>query len=152
MNNKFMEIYKNVVTDMTELCIKKNNDYGSSVLDTYDKFGDISYLTRITDKYNRILNLIDKENEVVDESIIDSAQDMANYLLLWIANKKLVEGYTGITDSKGNMIYEGDIVEYENMINNKTQATVEYDSGNYYLGEDKIIKLKEYGRYLKVVK
>lgn len=89
--NDFMKEYKKIVTDLSELCIKKNKDYGSSVVDTYDKFGDISYLTRITDKYNRILSLYQNkgEHEVKDESILDTALDMANYCLLWVANKNL---------------------------------------------------------------
>lgn len=91
--NDFMKEYKKIVTDLSELCIKKNKDYGSSVVDTYDKFGDISYLTRITDKYNRILSLYQNKgkHEVKDESIIDTALDMANYCLLWVANKQLVD-------------------------------------------------------------
>lgn len=89
--NDFMKKYKQIVTDLSELCIKKNKDYGSSVVDTYEKFGDISYLTRITDKYNRILSLYQNkgEHEVKDESILDTALDMANYCLLWVANKNL---------------------------------------------------------------
>ena len=71
--------------------IKKNNDYGSSVEDTYNKFGDVSYLVRITDKYNRILSLMNKEAEVNDESINDTILDMANYCCLWLASRKLSE-------------------------------------------------------------
>lgn len=87
--NSFMEEYKKIVTDTMKLCERKNNDYGSSVQDTFKKFGDISYLTRIADKYNRICSLINKENEVKDESILDTIKDMGNYCFLWCASKSL---------------------------------------------------------------
>ena len=87
--NPFMEEYEKIVTETMELCIKKNKDYGSSVEDTYERFGDVSYLVRITDKYNRICSLLDKGAEVKDESIDDTIRDMANYCFLWLASKKL---------------------------------------------------------------
>jgi len=89
--NPFMEEYKKIVTETMELCIKKNKDYGSSVQDTFERFGDISYLVRITDKYNRICNLLDKEGEIKDEGTNDSIRDMANYLFLWLASRSLKE-------------------------------------------------------------
>ena len=87
--NPFMEEYEKIVLDTMKLCIAKNKDYGSSVQDTYNKFGDVSYLVRITDKYNRICTLLDKEAEVKDESIDDTIRDMANYCFLWLASRKL---------------------------------------------------------------
>ena len=91
MMNKFMKDYKEIVEGMITTCVKKHNDYGSSVEDTYNKFGDVSYLVRITDKYNRILSLMNKEAEVNDESINDTILDMANYCCLWLASRKLNE-------------------------------------------------------------
>ena len=89
VENEFMEEYKKIVTETMELCIKKNKDYGSSVENTYEKFGDISYLVRITDKYNRICSLLNREGEVKDESIDDTIRDMANYSFLWLASRNL---------------------------------------------------------------
>ena len=91
VENEFMEEYKKIVTETMELCVKKNKDYGSSVEDTFEKFGDISYLVRITDKYNRICSLLNKEGEVKDESIDDTIRDMANYSFLWLASRNLKE-------------------------------------------------------------
>ena len=91
VENEFMEEYKKIVTETMELCIKKNKDYGSSVQDTFEKFGDISYLVRITDKYNRICSLLNREGEVKDESIDDTIRDMANYAFLWLASRNLKE-------------------------------------------------------------
>lgn len=89
--NSFMEEYERIVNETVKLCKRKNADYGSSVQDTYEKFGDISYLTRITDKYNRICSLMTKENKVKDESVIDSIKDMGNYCFLWATSKSLEE-------------------------------------------------------------
>lgn len=87
----FMEEYERIVNETVKLCKRKNADYGSSVQNTYEKFGDISYLTRITDKYNRICSLMTKENKVKDESVIDSIKDMGNYCFLWATSKSLEE-------------------------------------------------------------
>ena len=90
VENEFMEEYKKIVTETMELCVKKNKDYGSSVQDTFEKFGDISYLVRITDKYNRICSLLQNgKAEVEDESCSDSIRDMGNYLFLWLASRNL---------------------------------------------------------------
>ena len=92
VENEFMEEYKKIVTETMELCIKKNKDYGSSVQDTFEKFGNISYLVRITDKYNRICSLLQNgKAEVEDESCSDTIRDMGNYLFLWLASRNLKE-------------------------------------------------------------
>lgn len=82
-------IYQHILANLEDTYKRKNNDYGNSVGDTYDKFGDISFLTRITDKYNRILSLADKGEcgEVKDEAIEDTILDLANYCLLWLVER-----------------------------------------------------------------
>lgn len=88
--NPFMEEYERIVNETVELCKRKNADYGSSVQDTYEKFGDVSYLVRITDKYNRICFLLEnKKVEVRDESITDTIVDLANYCFLWASSRSL---------------------------------------------------------------
>lgn len=86
-------IYQYILSNLEDTYKKKNSDYGNSVGDTYEKFGDISFLTRITDKYNRILSLADKGEcgEVKDEAIEDTILDLANYCLLWLVERE----YTG---------------------------------------------------------
>ena len=88
--NPFMEEYEKIVNETMELCKRKNTDYGSSVQDTFEKFGDISYLVRITDKYNRICSLLQNgKAEVEDESITDTIVDLANYCFLWASSRNL---------------------------------------------------------------
>lgn len=92
-DDPFMEEYERIVTDTMNLCKKKNKDYGSSVQDTFKKFGDVSYLVRITDKYNRICSLLENGKvEVKDESITDTIVDLANYCFLWASSRNLQEG------------------------------------------------------------
>ena len=85
------DIYNAIITDLAETYEAKNADYGDSVGDTYKKFGDVSFLTRITDKYNRILSLADKGEcgAVRDESMDDTILDMANYCILWLVERRL---------------------------------------------------------------
>lgn len=65
--------------------IQKNQAYGNSFGDTFKKLGIISAVTRITDKYNRIVNLaINPSVDTGDESMIDSLLDMANYALMTV--------------------------------------------------------------------
>ena len=87
------DIYNAIISDLAETYEAKNADYGDSVGDTYKKFGDVSFLTRITDKYNRILSLADKGEcgAVRDESMDDTILDMANYCILWLVERRAKE-------------------------------------------------------------
>lgn len=87
---RHMEICKN----LNNVYRKKNHDYGDSFSDTYKKLGIISAITRITDKYNRLVSLAtkpDNEREVLDESINDTLLDMANYCIMTLIEKELEE-------------------------------------------------------------
>lgn len=86
-----LDIYQYILNNLQETYKNKNNDYGNSVADTYEKFGDISFLVRITDKYNRLLTLCNSnapEQMVKDEKIDDTILDLANYCLLWLVEKE----------------------------------------------------------------
>lgn len=84
-------IYDYLLNNLAETYKAKNNDYGNSVADTYEKFGCVSFLVRITDKYNRLLTLCNSnapEQKVKDEKIDDTILDLANYCLLWVVERK----------------------------------------------------------------
>lgn len=86
-----LDIYEYILNNLEETYKAKNNDYGNSVADTYEKFGDISFLVRITDKYNRLLTLCNPnapKQRVKDEKIDDTILDLANYCLLWLVEKE----------------------------------------------------------------
>lgn len=89
-----MDIYQYILNNLEETYKNKNNDYGNSVADTYKKFGDLSFLVRITDKYNRLMTLCDPnapEQKVKDEKIDDTILDLANYCLLWLVEREYKE-------------------------------------------------------------
>lgn len=90
MINKIL-IHETICKELNETYKKKNADYGDSVGELYAKLGDITLLTRISDKYNRLMNLLDpkKEGEVNYESVDDTILDMANYCIIWLMERRL---------------------------------------------------------------
>lgn len=86
-------IHKQLLDEMHDLYIRKNRDYGSSVTDTYEKFGLTSFLVRLSDKLNRVTNLTlnNKDNLVQDEKIQDTLMDLANYSILALIEMKMEE-------------------------------------------------------------
>jgi len=76
-----------IVTALNQLYTSKNSDYGDSFGETYHKLGIISALTRISDKYNRLISLAtkpEKERKVKDESIQDTLLDLSNYCIMTV--------------------------------------------------------------------
>lgn len=77
------EKHKEICDTLNEIYIQKNKAYGNSFTDTFEKLGVISAVTRITDKYNRLVNLTTNPNvDIGDESIKDTLLDMANYCIM----------------------------------------------------------------------
>lgn len=68
---------------LAETLKEKNDAYGDSFTKSVDDFGKTVIAVRLSDKFNRICNLIkrdeDKEN---DESLADTLLDMAGYSIL----------------------------------------------------------------------
>lgn len=103
--NQLRKSYTGILDKLEKTYIAKNSDYGDSVGDTYEKFGEVSFLIRITDKYNRINNLIDSEAQVTDEKLEDTILDMANYCLLWLVemeNKRMNIEKLQVTNKPSN--------------------------------------------------
>ena len=75
--------FRTIVGEMADLHEKKSSDYGDSFGISVRKYGMIAALTRISDKFNRIENLIlHPDKEVKNESLKDSLIDMACYAVL----------------------------------------------------------------------
>lgn len=77
------------VKDFTDICNKmvltykaKNHDYGNSFHNTFKKYGIVSALTRMSDKFNRLDTLYNKNDNKVNESIEDTLLDLANYAVM----------------------------------------------------------------------
>ena len=77
--------FKEITDEMNALYERKNHDYGNSFSETYSKLGIISAATRMLDKMNRIVSLVTKDKqEVNDESLRDTLIDLANYAVMTI--------------------------------------------------------------------
>ena len=76
--------FEQVTSEMRELYKQKNHDYGNSFGRSFQKYGLISAITRISDKWERIDSLTQKQAEVKDESIRDTLIDLANYCVMTI--------------------------------------------------------------------
>lgn len=80
-----VDMHRDICNELNDTYAKKNKDYGNSFGETFDKLGIISAVTRITDKYNRLVSLCtlpDEERMVRDETISDTLLDMANYCIM----------------------------------------------------------------------
>lgn len=86
------ELFKEITTEMLNIFIKKNTDYGSSVSDTYRDFGLVSFLIRMQDKLNRLKTLSKQDSLVKDEKVEDTLIDLANYSILALIELKLDGG------------------------------------------------------------
>lgn len=84
MTNKVNECdVREVLQKMGDIFAIKNEKYGNSFEVSVDKYGMIAALTRISDKFNRIENLIlAGDNGTDDEAITDTLIDMANYCVM----------------------------------------------------------------------
>lgn len=79
-----VQLHKEICDELNQTYEKKNSDYGNSFGNTFEKLGIISAITRITDKYNRLVSLCtsEKDRQVKDETISDTLLDMANYCIM----------------------------------------------------------------------
>lgn len=83
--------FRSIINKMLETYKAKNADYGDSFEKSIEKYGAIAGLTRISDKFNRLENLLLKDDDIMvpDESIIDTLLGLANYsVMLYMAIKK----------------------------------------------------------------
>lgn len=84
-----IKLHDDLCHELHEIYIRKNNAYGDSFGQTYQKLGIISAVTRITDKYNRLVTLVTNPKiDSGDESIQDTLIDMANYCLMTVMEIK----------------------------------------------------------------
>ena len=80
VNSHDLSIFLN---DMLKIFEEKNEKYGNSFEISVDKYGLIAALTRMSDKFNRIENLILNNDEgTSDESVLDTLTDLANYCVM----------------------------------------------------------------------
>ena len=78
--------FENLTNAMVNTFKAKRHDYGPSTRTTWEKFGPMSMLVRMTDKMSRLEQLLspNAERKVMDESVQDTLLDLANYCLITI--------------------------------------------------------------------
>lgn len=74
---------RELYADLLQTYISKNKDYGNSFDQSIDEFGLIAGVVRMADKLNRLKTLINKPRSEVDESLRDTALDLANYAAMF---------------------------------------------------------------------
>lgn len=85
-NDKLVREHKELTTLLNSLYKVKNKKYGDSFGQSVREFGYISALTRMSDKYNRLKQLImsNQTGSDTDESLEDTLVDLANYCLMTV--------------------------------------------------------------------
>ena len=80
-----VERHRNLCLELNKIYEAKNHDYGDSFHQTYLEEGFAMARIRLSDKLNRFKSLSKGSNqEVKDESMIDTLMDLANYALMTI--------------------------------------------------------------------
>lgn len=69
-------------SDLAEILVRKNSDYGNSVQEQFNEYGETSISIRLDDKLRRFKQLQHSEAKVKDESKADTLLDAAGYSIL----------------------------------------------------------------------
>lgn len=91
--SKWSDTQENLIrlacSELADLLVRKNHDYGDSFSQQYGKYGLMSALIRMDDKMRRLETLQGGEPAQVAESVGDTLQDLAGYALLaYVESKK----------------------------------------------------------------
>lgn len=80
-----VERFAALTNELVELYAAKNKAYGNSFSTSVQAYGLIAALTRISDKFRRLENLIlHPSTEVGDERLADTLRDLASYCLMTV--------------------------------------------------------------------
>lgn len=102
----YVNRFRQIATEMADLYAKKNADYGNSFAKSVDEFGLVAGLVRLSDKWNRVCELIKKNDnpKVANESLKDTAIDGACYfVMLAMEIERLSSGVSAGTIEFGQM-------------------------------------------------
>jgi hypothetical protein len=69
-------------SELADILIAKNKDYGDSVEKQFNKYGLTSCLIRLDDKMSRLDNLKDQTHTNVKETLKDTSTDLSGYAVL----------------------------------------------------------------------
>lgn len=81
-----VERHEQICNYLTNLYEKKNNDYNDSFGKSYKEYGMAMPCIRLEDKLNRLKSLTvhNHKQEILDENIRDTLEDLANYAIMTI--------------------------------------------------------------------
>lgn len=81
-----VEKHMKLCKTLNDIYAKKNHDYGDSFHDTFVEEGMAMARIRLTDKLNRFKKLTREGagQKVMDESIVDTLMDLANYAIMTV--------------------------------------------------------------------
>ena len=89
---KKIDKHLEICTGMNDLYKKKNADYGDSVGKSFEDFGDMAIFIRMTDKWNRLYDMMKNQDKTLNfESMDDTIMDLANYAMIWMMERQLRE-------------------------------------------------------------
>lgn len=112
----FNQHYNLILENMRDTFEKKNHDYGDSTQKLYEQFNE-SYFIRIADKFNRINTLLtNNDDPKVDEKLEDTILDLANYCVLWLANKNYVDERESLETPKDAYDKHVSIYEFDSIV------------------------------------
>ena len=76
--------YTKLMFENRKIYLDKNKKYGDAFADTIKKYGYISAITRMNDKFNRIEQFTLNGFKDEEESLRDSLMDLANYCYMYV--------------------------------------------------------------------
>ena len=123
--------FRQKIEKLAKVYIAKNKDYGDSFTRSLDKRGIVASIVRMEDKMNRIDSLYDKPTTEVDESLVDSLEDLANYAIMtaiWL--EKQVE------DMGKYVRYWDDDLSDEDFWNDHAEREIDWDDGWHEFDDD----------------
>lgn len=81
-------LHLEIVNLLHKTWVEKNERYGDSFSEVYRELGDISALTQVLHKVNRLKTLtVDDKLEDNGESLDDTLLDLANYCVMWLMER-----------------------------------------------------------------
>ena len=85
-------MHKVIVDKLHDVYERKNHDYGGSFTELFEKYGMVSPMIKITDKFKRLESLCNKEEDSkIKESINDTLIDLANYAIMTVIERSIKE-------------------------------------------------------------
>ena len=126
--------FRQKIEKLAKVYVAKNKDYGDSFTRSLDKRGIVASIVRMEDKMNRIDSLYDKPTTEVDESLVDSLEDLANYAIMtaiWL--EKQVEDMSNYVRYWDDDDFEDD---YDDLFDDDIERELDWNDGWHEFDDD----------------